>query len=331
MEKFALAQTDLQVTKLGLGLASLGRPGYINLEHGLDLEEQTGVSAMETNAHAVLDSAYEAGIRYFDVARSYGKAEEFLASWLKAREISPDDVSVSSKWGYTYTAEWQVKATQHEVKDHSLKVLKKQLRESQSILGKHLNLYQIHSATVESGVMTNKDVLLNLAALKERGIKIGLTTSGENQATIISKAINIRVDGVRLFDVVQATWNVLEQSAGDALYAAHLAGMGVVIKEALANGRLTQKNTNPDFILNLASLNVESNRLETTVDALALAAVLSLEWVDVVLSGATTVEQLQSNVEALTVGWDHLAAAALSRMAESPTRYWHTRSQLPWN
>ncbi|MEO1167064.1 MAG: aldo/keto reductase, partial [Chloroflexota bacterium] len=160
--------------------------------------------------------------------------------------------------------DWQVNATQHEIKDHSLKVLKKQWHESQSHLGTYLNLYQIHSATIESGVMTNKDVLLNLAKLKEEGVRIGLTTSGENQAVIISKAINIRVDGVRLFDVVQSTWNVLEQSASDALYAAHLAGMGVIIKEALANGRLTQKNTDPDFILNLASLNVEANRLETT-------------------------------------------------------------------
>jgi len=331
MEVKPFGDTGLNVTRFGLGLAAMGRPGYINLNHYDDLNNTYDADAMRENAHSVLDAAYDAGIRYFDVARSYGKGEEFLASWLKAKELSPGDVVIASKWGYTYTADWQVNATTHEVKEHSLKVLKKQWKESKSNLGEYINLYQVHSATLESGILTNKDVLLELARMKEEGIKIGLTSSGENQAAIISKAINIRVDGVRLFDSVQATWNVLEQSAGDALYAAHIAGMGVVIKEALANGRLTQKNTNPDFILKLASLNVESNRLETTVDALALAAVLSLDWVDVVLSGAANVEHLESNVKALDVGWDHLAAAALSRMAEAPVKYWRTRSQLKWN
>lgn len=331
MDVKPFGDSGLNVTRLGLGLAAMGRPGYINLNHDADLNNTYDVDAMRENAHRVLDVAYESGIRYFDVARSYGEGEEFLASWLKAKDLSPGDVIIGSKWGYTYTADWEVDATTHEVKEHSLKILKKQWKESKANLGDYINLYQVHSATLESGILTNKDVLLHLAKLKEDGIKIGLTSSGENQSAIISKAINIRVDGVRLFDAVQATWNVLEQSAGDALYAAHIAGMGVIIKEALANGRLTQKNNNPDFILKLASLNVESNRLETTVDALALAAVLSLDWVDVVLSGAANVEHLRSNVKALEVDWDHLAAAALSRMAENPAQYWQTRSQMEWN
>ena len=34
---------------------------------------------------------------------------------------------------------------------------------------------------------------------------------------------------------VQATWNVLEPSAGPALADAHVQGWGVIVKEALAN------------------------------------------------------------------------------------------------
>ncbi|GAB5494722.1 MAG: aldo/keto reductase [Phototrophicaceae bacterium] len=332
MELEPLGDSGLMATKLGLGLAALGRPGYINLLHAGDLEKNYDVEAMRQNAHAVLDKAYDSGVRYFDVARSYGKAEEFLASWLKARDIKPNEVTVASKWGYTYTADWKVQANTHEVKEHTLAILKKQWKESKSILGDYITIYQIHSATLDTGVLQNKDILLELARMKkEEGIKIGVTVSGDNQAALIGKAINVRVDKVRLFDIIQATWNVLEQSASDALYAAHIAGLGVVIKEALANGRLTQKNTNPDFILKLASLNVEANRLETSVDALAMAAVLSLNWVDVVLSGATNLEQMESNLGATSVEWDYLAAAALSRMAEHPPKYWEMRSQLKWN
>ena len=33
----------------------------------------------------MLDAAYAAGVRYVDAARSYGRAEEFLAGWLAER------------------------------------------------------------------------------------------------------------------------------------------------------------------------------------------------------------------------------------------------------
>ena len=64
---------------------------------------------------------------------------------------------VCSKWGYTYTADWKIDAEAHEVKEHSLAVLQRQRRESQSNLGLYLDLYQIHSATIESGVLENWD------------------------------------------------------------------------------------------------------------------------------------------------------------------------------
>ena len=78
-----LGATGLPVSPLGLGLAALGRPGYINLGHHGDVGD-TDVDAMERHAHEVLDAAYEGGVRYFDAARSYGRGEAFLASWLEA-------------------------------------------------------------------------------------------------------------------------------------------------------------------------------------------------------------------------------------------------------
>src|SRR4051794_23243990 len=118
-----LGRTGLVVSRLGLGLAALGRPGYINLGHADDLAADHDVAAMERRTHAVLDAALAAGVRYFDAARSYGHAEAFLASWLAGRGLPPGAVTVGSKWGYTYTAGWRVDAAKHEVKDHSLPVL----------------------------------------------------------------------------------------------------------------------------------------------------------------------------------------------------------------
>src|SRR5271165_1955455 len=110
-----LGTTGLTVTPLGLGLAALGRPGYINLGHATDLAFDYDVAAMEARAHAALDAAWLAGVRYFDAARSYGRAEEFLGRWLAARRIPPGAAAIGSKWGYVYTAAWQVVAERHEV------------------------------------------------------------------------------------------------------------------------------------------------------------------------------------------------------------------------
>ena len=54
-------------------------------------------------------------------------------------------------------------------------------------------------------------------------------------------------------------------------------------------------------------------------------------WADVVLSGATTVEQLSGNLAALECDYDEELNRRLATLAEEPTRYWRTRAALPWN
>src|SRR5437899_9030032 len=120
--------------KIGLGLAALGRPGYMTLGHARDVGDAS-VAAMERRCHEVLDAAFAGGVRHVDAARSYGRAEEFLASWLRSRKLAPAELTVSSKWGYTYTAGWRAQAEQHEVKDHSVATLRRQLQESRALLG----------------------------------------------------------------------------------------------------------------------------------------------------------------------------------------------------
>jgi aryl-alcohol dehydrogenase-like predicted oxidoreductase len=314
-----LGQTPLEVSRIGLGLAALGRPGYINIGHSQDVNGRTDVDAMRANAHAVLDAAYATGVRYFDAARSYGRAEEFLGSWLAERGLSPPAVGVGSKWGYTYTAGWRTDAETNEVKDLSIDTLCRQVQETRQQLGSNLGLYQIHSATLESGVLDDPQVLGELARLRAGGLLIGLTVTGPRQADTIARALE--VGG---FDAVQATWNLLEPSAGAALAAAHAAGLGVIVKEAVANGRLTARGDVPQLIDAAAQAGV-------TPDALALAAVLAQPWVDVVLSGAATAEMVVSNVAALDLAVDPETLEWLGGAAEDPDGYWERRSALSWN
>jgi aryl-alcohol dehydrogenase-like predicted oxidoreductase len=274
---------------------------------------------MERVADAVFDAAYRRGVRYFDVARSYGKGEDFLANWLGQRDLGPSAVTVGSKWGYTYTAGWRVDAPVNEVKDLSLASLRRQFGESRELLGPHLRLYQIHSATLDSGVLDDHGVLDELARLRAGGLAVGLTVTGRQQPETVERALD--VGG---FDTVQATWNLLERTAGPALAAAHAAGLGVIVKEPLANGRLTDRG-------DIASLLDTARQVGATPDAVALAAVLAQPWADVVLSGAATTEELGSNLAALDIELEPEIFERLDEVQEDRLTYWKTRSELPWN
>ena len=168
---------------LGLGLAALGRPGYLNVGHAEDLGEDRSVAALRARAHELLDAAWEAGVRHFDAARSYGRAEEFLGEWLRSRR--PEGAVVSSKWGYVYTAGWRVDADPPEVKHHDVETFRRQLAETRERLGDWLALYAIHSATPESGVLDDERVLDELAVLRADGVRVGVTVSGTSQGETI--------------------------------------------------------------------------------------------------------------------------------------------------
>lgn len=308
---------------LALGLAALGRPSYITLGHGEDLAGARDVSGLERRCHEVLDAAWSNGIRWFDAARSYGKAEAFLASWLQSRAIPREEVSVSSKWGYRYVADWDPSAKQHEIKDHSLEALTRQLEETRALLGRYLSLYQVHSATLESGILEDRRVLERLAALHDEGLPIGLSLSGPRQRETLERALAVRVEGRPLFSAVQATWNLLERAVEPALVAAKRAGLRVLVKEALANGRLAGAHAP-------AALRAEAERQNTKPDAVALALALAQPFADVVLSGAASAAQLADNVRARNV--DAIAATThVGSLVEPPERYWSERAQLPWN
>lgn len=311
---------------LGLGLAAIGRPGYINLGHARDLPAGHDAGAMRQNAFAVLDAAYAGGIRHFDVARSYGRAEEFLSAWLHSRRPDPAEVHVGSKWGYTYTADWQVQAEQHEVKEHSLPNFERQWLQTRALLGRELKVYLAHSVTPDSPLLGDLALQERLIRLRDEGVMPGLSLSGPRQGEVLERALDLQVGGQPVFGAVQATWNLLDPSAGPALAAAHQAGWQVVLKEVVANGRLTARGEPLP-----PTLQAVCARYRATPDALALAAALAQPFADVVLSGASTVAHLESNLKArdLTLSADD--QEALADLKEAPEDYWNIRSGLAWN
>ena len=308
------------IDRLGLGLAALGRPAYINVGRADELPPGRSVEKMREATWDVLDAAWAAGIRWVDAARSYGRSEEFLGAWIGTR--NPKGLTVSSKWGYTYVGEWKTDAAVHEVKEHSLARYRAQYRETRTLLDGHLSVYQVHSLTEESPLFQDVRLQEALADLSADGVRIGFSTSGPRQADTIRRAMALNVSGQMLFSTVQSTWNVLETSAGDALREAHDAGLHVLLKEVLANGRLALQP--PSAMRAIADGNGVGS------DCLALAAALSRPWADTVLIGAVSPAQLASNLEAANLSLDEGELRVLSNVSVSPERYWDERSALPW-
>jgi aryl-alcohol dehydrogenase-like predicted oxidoreductase len=240
---------------------------------------------------------------------------------------------IASKWGYAYTAGWSTSATQHEVKDHSLPAFERQLAESVERLGRYLSVYQIHSVTAESKTLEDHALIDAIARLRTRGIRAGLSVSGAGQDIAIRRSLEVRRDGERVFDSVQATWNLLERGAESALQDAHDAGMKVVVKETLANGRLTHTNRNSEEGLfpAVARIREVADSRGTTIERLALGAALARPWADVVLTGAATVGQIQANVAALEPGYDAALEERLRSAAVDSAEYWRDRRSFRWN
>lgn len=318
-----------KISKIGLGLAALGRPGYINLGHGEDFRNARLKEAMQKRCIEVLNRAFDLGINYFDAARSYGLAEKFLSEWIKIKQ--PENVVIGSKWGYKYTADWKVEVPVHEVKEHSIANLKTQAEETNDILGKHLDIYHIHSATLQSGVLDNNEVIDELWQMKENGIIIGLSVSGAQQSEVIEKALTLKSNEQLLFGSVQATFNILETSTEAQLEKAHNLGLGIIVKEGVANGRLTNRNLESSFQDKRETIQNIAEKHNVEMDAIALAFILSKPWVSTVLSGASTNQQLESNCMAAEINLSEQDTLDLMQLTEKASAYWETRKGLAWN
>jgi len=309
-----------------IGTAVLGRPAYISTGSASALPVERSVDAFRDNTFRVLDAATAAGVGWIDTARSYGRAEEFVGQWWRQRAADDADwpqtaTTVSSKWGYRYVGGWDAQAAVHEVKDHSLDAFQEQWALTRGTLPR-VHLYQVHSLTLDSPLFDDGPLLDALARLRDSGVAVGFSTSGARQADTIYRALDVQRAGAALFSAVQSTWNLLETSAGTALQAASRRELTVIVKEALANGRLV---TEPP-----AALREVARRVGANLDAVALAATAAQPWADRVLLGAAGVGQLTDNLRADEVILGAAELASLTSCARDPGEYWDHRAGLAW-
>jgi len=315
-------------TKIGLGLAALGRPEYINIRD--DSTHDKSQEAFNENAFSILNFAYKHGVRYFDTAPSYGKGEEFLTNWNS--KYQHKDVILSTKWGYTYVANWELGFNgAHEVKEHSLDKLIEQWQVSKK-LQSALKIYQVHSATFESGILENRDVLKRLFEIKKQtGLQIGITTTGTQQSEIIEAALKVKIDNEDLFDSYQVTYNIFEQSAHAILKHLLQLNKAVIIKEALANGRVFKNEKFSHYQKLYQVLDSLAKKYQVGTDAIALRFVMDNLEPTYLLSGASSKEQLEQNLKAYSFKLEKEELKVLNSFKTDSQKYWEERNQLSWN
>jgi len=132
----------------------------------------------------------------------------------------------------------------------------------------------------------------------------------------------------KLFTFIQCTINIFEQSCIEILERASNQGINIIAKEIFANGRLTDLNDSlhqeklPEIKKVALSLNM-------TIEDLALIWVYQLPFVKIVLTGASTVAQLDKNINSLNK--IDIELPSLSNYHLSLEDYWNTRKSLTWN
>ncbi|MFK7937368.1 MAG: aldo/keto reductase [Saprospiraceae bacterium] len=313
--------------QIGLGTAAIGRPQYINIRQ----KEATPFSldAFRQKGFSMLDAAYAQGVRYFDTAPGYGLAEQLLIDWVATKNDAT--IEIATKWGYTYVANFDPNAEQHEVKEHSLSKLNEQWAQSKVILPS-LSTYQIHSATFATGVLDTPPILNRLHELKKQhGIKIGITTTGANQVDVIKKAMNITVADEPLFTVYQVTYNILDQSLSEVATALHANGSRMIIKEALANGRFFPNEQYPHYHKLYAALERMAQKYDVGIDAIALRFCWDSIAPFTVLSGAAIPEHLSANLKTADIQLETADLEELANFKVDPAIYWEERKKLGWN
>ncbi len=308
---------------IGLGMAAIGRPQYINLKNTVNNSNLFEINSFKQTAKELLTTAYKAGIRHFDTAPGYGIAEEILAEWINENQV--DSIILSTKWGYTYVANFEPNASVHELKEHSLEKLNEQWAKS-SELFKNIGIYQIHSATLDSGVLENEAIIQRLFELKNKyNIEIGLSSTGANQKEIITKALTIQKNNQDLFDSFQVTYNLLDQSIFDM--KEQLNTKKIIVKEALANGRILQSSFNKNFDY----LQLLAKKYNVTIDAIALRFVIDTLEPFSVLSGANQASQIIENLKAMDFSLSKEEIERIKTTKQTAEEYWQIRKKLTWN
>lgn len=213
----AIGRSGPHVSALGLGTVKLGRTTGVKYPQAVRLPSNE-------QARALLDEAFALGVTLLDTAPAYGQSEHRLGELL-AGDSRP--WTISTKAGEHFDGE-------RSSFDFSAPGLRASVEQSCRRIGRdELDIVLLHCDGIIERSDGLADALAALARCRDAGLvrAIGASTKGVEGGLA---AAALAAD--RLCDVVMVTLHPDDRSELPVVHAAQRAGVGVLIKKALASG-----------------------------------------------------------------------------------------------
>ena len=284
-------KTTLKTSEIGIGCWAIGGNQFGNSYGPTD----------DSVSIRTIKKAVELGCTFFDTADVYGHGH---SEWLLGMALKKirKDVLIATKVGgsYIYGGEW-------EHSNFSEKYIRFALEKSlERLQTDYIDIYQLHNPPID--LIQKAEMFSILKDLKKEGkiraIGISIHTLEEGEAAL------------KYVDTLQCVFNMLYPNNYEIIEAARINKVGVIAREPLCNGFLTENfSTKIDFgkgdIRNVMPKNYIENlkthaknirdslkKRRETLAQLAIKYALSMKSVSVVIPGAKTPEQVEENLKA---------------------------------
>ncbi|MBI3249192.1 MAG: aldo/keto reductase [Deltaproteobacteria bacterium] len=310
MEKRPLSGTGLEASLVGLGCNNFGMK--------LDFEA----------TRAVIDTALEVGITFFDTADMYGggKSEEFIGQALGARR---KDIVLASKFGGV--AWMQKKGERWGARDYIVRCLEESLRRLRT---DWIDLYQLHFPDPATPL---EETLAALDEVVRQGKVRAVGCSNLSGAQIAEADTKAKEQRWTRFVTAQNEWSLLKRDAErDVIPACSQYQLGQLPFFPLASGLLTGKYrrgeafapgtrlatfsfaqgmaTEENFAKIEALQSFAEKRGHSLLE-LAVSWLAATPCVSSVIAGATTPEQVRTNATAANWKLSAEDLAEINRLA----------------
>lgn len=279
-----LGRTGLSVTLLGFGALEIGR------DWGLGSPEERRRPS-EEEAGRTLVGVLDLGVNLIDTARAYHRSEERIGRFLSSRRgefVLATKCGEHSREPGTYY-DFSYQAVSRSI-DESLQALRTDV----------IDVLQIHFGPDPQRVLDEGETLRAMQDAKQAGKVRFLGASPP--AHLIPACL-----ATGAFDVLQVHYNLLEREAEAGLELARRHGVGILVRGALAHGRLTPRvqpylSEEPELAARLQPyLDLVGGDFQA-LERLALAFVAAHPAVSSILVGTRTLAHLVQARDLLDAG-----------------------------
>jgi aryl-alcohol dehydrogenase-like predicted oxidoreductase len=304
MKKRVLGRTGLLVSEIGFGSLEIGRAW------GLPIDGDFAVPG-EREVAALLDRVLDLGINLIDTAPAYMLSEERIGKLLKPRR---KEFYLATKCGESFDG---YRSHYDFSKAGTLRFIETSLRRLRT---DYVDLIQIHCGANEVETVRQGETLEGMLSAKKAGkvrwVGISCEAPGARAALDTGE-----------YDVLQLPYSLLnraiEQGMGDhgsdvsrahegsILSRAAQANVGIIIREALERGNLTEKvrsiPSDADPRVNQVKAwlaKMEARGINTPLSRMAIQFVLRHQHAATVLVGTRNPHHLEDAIEAASHPFD---------------------------